>query len=1224
MDISILILEPVKFVVRAVTGNFLERLSERWAVERVFQTAVKMTVDSEPQLRETNLAKWLRRSPVRDAFVGVRSKPRLEFNHVMFSEMIESSKLDLKSIPASVPEFVDKLIENFLSELHSNQKTSRFYLALKLPKDDDRPAMLSWDPPVDIRDSRDNIERPEIFKKLKSVIVGGPGYPVNSITLLHGMPGFGKTTLVFQLCADSDIRRTFPDGLLWVVLGQSPNLAVILGQMFEKLTGRSPGFVNESEAATAVSSRLSGLRCLIVVDDVWNLEHLKPFLHGGGGCARVVTSRVQHIIEGATPVCVEKMSESEAVHLLEAKIQPHNAADHQSELRRLAGQLGGWPLLLALTGSTLRNQLDKSGSDLSAALTFVEQELSRHGPTAFDNSNEGARNRAFRATVELSLALLEPAAHRKLLELSIFPNDVAIPREAAALLWGQTYEHAEELFKQLHDFALLRYDSRAGTANLHEMMRTHFAHLLSEPDQITIHKRLVDAYADRVPAQLEPDHPNSVAGATVEWWQLPVDEQYPWLHLAYHMVRADRIEALRQLLLDFRWIEAKADVAGLPALLSDFAGFPPNDPVTVVAGALRLAGHVIGNDPGQLRSQIVGRLLGIERQEVRNFVREATNRATGPWLRPLSPALVAPTGSLVRTLAGHSAGVSALAVSNDGQLIATGDWSGTVRVWDIESGAVLSERQAHAGGVSAIAMTAKTVVSGSWDGSLFAWDTQTGDARKLVENAGVIHSVVMTTNGQILAGMWDGTVRVWDGAKLNKRCPVAHAGEVTALAVASDGRTVISGSAEGRVKEWNLFGDTNERKLAGHRDGINMVAITRNGHLLVSGSDSGAVTLYSKGTQLPRSLVSPVDGVTSLAVTPDGRRAISGCRKGSLTVWSLESGSTECTLPGHADAVTVLAVTWDGERAISGSRDGTVKIWDLNAKPHDPGWPQHVEAVCAVAVTPDGSRAVTGAQDGVVKVWNMRTGMAVREFSGPNPITALAVSQNGDRVVACFAKEMVKAWDTTTWMEISLDMRADEVHTLSVSEEGYVVLVCADGSVRRWDAAADGTACALLMGPSDFDMLAVTRDGRFVISGIRDGMVKVTDLKTGAEKRLSGTSAELIEIVSTSDGHCVVLLSRNERIVLCDVNAGTERGSWSLSDTGLAAVTLTPDQHLVVASLKDAQLRVRPMSKPDPSALFTGDAALQCCAMTPDGIHFVVGDHFGRVHFLVLDDRGHK
>src|ERR1700681_3077044 len=69
------------------------------------------------------------------------------------------------------------------------------------------------------------VERPSEYAALKNLLLS-PDFrqPVAITTALSGAGGFGKTTLATALCHDPDIVENFDDGILWVTLGQTPDV----------------------------------------------------------------------------------------------------------------------------------------------------------------------------------------------------------------------------------------------------------------------------------------------------------------------------------------------------------------------------------------------------------------------------------------------------------------------------------------------------------------------------------------------------------------------------------------------------------------------------------------------------------------------------------------------------------------------------------------------------------------------------------------------------------------------------------------------------------------------------------------------------------------------------------------------------------------------------------------------------------------------------------------
>ena len=93
------------------------------------------------------------------------------------------------------------------------------------------------------------------------------------------------------------------------------------------------------------------------------------------------------------------------------------------------------------------------------------------------------------------------------------------------------------------------------------------------------------------------------------------------------------------------------------------------------------------------------------------------------------------TGEHLKTLTGHKDVISSVVFSPDGNLIVSGDWYspgyyrsgawvGDIYVWDAHTGEHLKTLKGHTGGVSSVAVSpdGKTLASGRTDGTILLWD----------------------------------------------------------------------------------------------------------------------------------------------------------------------------------------------------------------------------------------------------------------------------------------------------------------------------------------------------------------------------------------------------------------------------------------------------------------------------------------------------------------------
>jgi WD40 repeat protein len=134
----------------------------------------------------------------------------------------------------------------------------------------------------------------------------------------------------------------------------------------------------------------------------------------------------------------------------------------------------------------------------------------------------------------------------------------------------------------------------------------------------------------------------------------------------------------------------------------------------------------------------------------------------------------ASTGEQLRTLAGHSGGVTTVQFSPDGSKLVSASYDEKVIVWDASTGEQLHTLAGHSGWVTAVQFSpdGMKLASASDDEKVIVWDASTGEQlHTLAGHSGWVTAVQFSPDGMKLASASnDKKVIVWDastGAQLH-------------------------------------------------------------------------------------------------------------------------------------------------------------------------------------------------------------------------------------------------------------------------------------------------------------------------------------------------------------------------------------------------------------------------------------------------------------------------
>ncbi len=1051
--------------------------------------------------------------------------------------------------------------------------------------------------PPDLPDSF--IERPSEFGSLKNLLLSPDRKePVAITTALSGAGGFGKTTLATALCHDEDVIQSFDDGIIWVTLGQTPNVLNGLITVYAALTGERPGFASEDDAAFQLGQKLEDRTCLLVVDDVWDESHLRPFLRGGKGCARLFTTRNSEIASNARPINVDEMRESESLALLTKGVPGLSTA----LASQLSQRLGEWPIALELARAMMRQRIEQGDSAEHAAQRQL-QLLDKKGLRGLAKGTGDPRHRTIDAVLQGSLELLSPEDRTRLIELSIFPEDVSIPLSAAASLWRLDEFESEETAQRFARLYLLKLDLGHASMRLHDVMRSWL--VTATTNTTELHNRLLNAWPDRM--------------------RLP--DNYAWRWLIWHLAQAKRRKDIESILWNPAWVQAKLRGTDVNALISDFEHMETARETELVQGALRLSSHILARDPSQFASQMVGRLSPLDQHaDIRRFTATLITAANRPWLRPLRPSLEPPGTALLRTLVGHSSGVSRVALSKDGRR-AVSTFENTLKVWNVDTGQ-LRTLAGHSSEVTDVALSldGRRAVSVSADANIKVWDIDSGhELRTLSHHPGRVRRVALSADGHRAVSTLDNTIKVWDIENGSILHTLAHRSSwIHDVALSPDGRRAVSVSTDGTFMVWDVESGQRLGTLDAHSGWIRGLALSTDGRRAVSTFDTTVKVWDTDTGRELRTLPASSGTVHGVALSPDGRRAVSASADNTLRLWHTETGQRLGIFTGHSDWVRSVALSADGRRALSASDDNTLKVWDIEAGPERRTVAHHSGPVIGIAVCPDGLHAISASADKTMKVWDIKTGRELRSLAGHfDTVIGMALSPDGRTVFASDNEysNTIKAWDLKGGhLLFSLRGHSGQIHSIALTPDGrYAFSASADRTIKMWDLKTSRDLQTFWGHLNWVRCVVLSRDGRWVVSASADNTLKVWDLKKGGVPRtLSGHSGAVMSVALSPNGRHAISASADNTLKVWDIQTDHALRTLSGHSGAVMSVAMSPDGRHAVSASVDNTLKVWDIETGAGLASFTCDAIANCCAFADDRT-IIAGDHAGQIHYLALE-----
>ena len=868
------------------------------------------------------------------------------------------------------------------------------------------------------------------FARLYLALIGNLNKTGISVVGLVGMAGVGKTQLVvefiyrYSFAFESIHWVTATDEKSWVA--PFINLAREILQTVKEIPALPASDREWMEFLRTYCS--AHPKMLVIIDNVNIPEQLNNTATLGGitplelGCNILFTTRVRFNLPGVTLHALDTLSEKESFLILSSRRKPESKEENE-EAQAICSALGFLPLALVLAASYL-------GRYLNISFHFYLQKLKENRLESIDIQKLDSAQLATRHIAAVGVTLnsqwekLNDSNAKQLMTLASQMNEgESIPKRRLALFSG-IKQSADSLIQPLEEAILVIED-------------LNLAEGLDDGKSVYIHpliRELVIKKSDN-PALIRSD-------------------------------AADRLDGSYQ---SAKLLEEEYAARGLGSVLQDFAIAIAWSEKSDTQNNLKLLRRVLDAEsktiyrfshnvyPAYFLQQIYTRAFTMG---LKPFAKEARDNLLkkGFTFFELIWRTNKSSGDLIRTIVEESHWVNDVICTTDGRIL-TANESGSIGIWELETGRKIGNLKGHTKGVRHIYLLKKQnrLLSFGDDDNHSLWDLK--NYQQLPQPslpAGIGTELMIDEEGERIVTVGEGNnifIIETDSFTIVKKIALPVSSSASAmmpdgihLLVAHSSSLPYDYERRSKIEHmlscWNLDTDNLEWSHPTDQFPINDIVVARDGALIATTEPDGKMNIWNtKPWKLIKSVAIPNKG--AFKIVNKGSVAVIGSMFDLLLV-NLENGEILHRYKGHSGIIKGIDTSADGGMFVTGGCDGTARVWDIKPdKKNRKVNKRHEGSISSALILKELS--VTGDMKGKLMLWENKGGKLKGEYEHWMGPRQKAITADGGKMIISSSAELeggtILALNLQTGIEKTIWSTGGRVEFLAVNKKEDMLFI---------------------------------------------------------------------------------------------------------------------------------------------------------------------------------------
>ena len=284
----------------------------------------------------------------------------------------------------------------------------------------------------------------------------------------------------------------------------------------------------------------------------------------------------------------------------------------------------------------------------------------------------------------------------------------------------------------------------------------------------------------------------------------------------------------------------------------------------------------------------------------------------------------------------------------------------------------------HGGNVQSVSyspITSSIIASAGGNNTIKLWNLEDSEVTILGNHTDSVNSIDFSPDGKrLVSGSDDYRIKVWDIEDKRHLVTLKHItdrqqSQIKKVAFSPDGQQIIS--AGFHLKIWDIH-TLREISTIRHDSWIYTLTFSTDGELLAYGDTSGKIVVRNIKTHKEIARYQAIkDHITTVRFSPDNSTLASGGLKGGIKLWNVNNWKLIGNLPTNG---TVTDINFSPDGSILANSDfEAVNLWQLENGQKITTLTGHKGWVNTAVFSPDGLSITSGGSDGTIRFWNVES-----------------------------------------------------------------------------------------------------------------------------------------------------------------------------------------------------------------------------------------------------------